>query len=374
MTRVVFRHKTMYPISTFISKLFRSTAVLLVGLFILLSVSAPAQAGLPPGNAIKDPEALLRLALPFSNDAIRNIQIELEDVVSQARGRRWSGVKADVTKAAAKFKRSQDDILESVVESKRDGAAQLAESVISNLDALKVAAEEQDLTGVKALSQSVLGDIGQIEAAMVEGFPFEVPEEYKDYSQLRGRATVEMQTSKGDLTIVVDGFNAPITAGNFVDLVGRKFYNGLPFTRSEESYVVQAGDPPGDAVGFVNPKTKKYRAIPIEIRTEDDNDPLYGSTLEDAGRYLEYPRLPFSSYGAIALAHGDDPNDGSSQFFFHLFESELTPAGSNLLDGRYAVFGYVTKGQDVLGEIREGDTIKSAKVTQGQENFVKGKV
>jgi len=34
-------------------------------------------------------------------------------------------------------------------------------------------------------------------------------------------------------------------------------------------------------------------------------------------------------------------NGGSSQFSF-LFEPELTPAGRNLLDGRYSVFGYVT--------------------------------
>jgi hypothetical protein len=39
----------------------------------------------------------------------------------------------------------------------------------------------------------------------------------------------------------------------------------------------------------------------------------------------------------------------SSQVFFLLKESELTPSGANLLDGRYAVFGYVTQGQDNLG-------------------------
>jgi len=36
-----------------------------------------------------------------------------------------------------------------------------------------------------------------------------------------------------------------------------------------------------------------------------------------------------------------DPNGGSSQFSF-LFEPELSPAGRNLLDGRYSVFGYLT--------------------------------
>lgn len=364
----------MHRILSLFSKLLRHSAVLLAGLFVTLAIAAPVQAGLPPGNAIKDPEALLRLALPFDNDALRAVQIELEDVVSQARGRRWSGVKSDIAKASSQFRNKQDNILDSVVPAKREAAETIVETVISNFADLSVAADNQDLEQTKTLRKLVLDDIGLLEASMVEGFPFEVPEEYKDYPQLRGRATVEMQTSQGDLTIVLDGYNAPITAGNFVDLVKRKFYNGLPFTRAEESYIVQAGDPVGEAVGFVNPKTKKYRAIPLEIRTEEANEPLYGTTLEESGRYLEHPRLPFSAYGAMALAHGDDPNDGSSQFFFHLFESEMTPAGANFLDGRYAIFGYVTQGQEILREITQNDTIKSVKVTQGLENFVPGKV
>ena len=33
-------------------------------------------------------------------------------------------------------------------------------------------------------------------------------------------------------------------------------------------------------------------------------------------------------------------------------ESELTPTGSNLLDGRYAVFGYVTEGASMLKDMQ----------------------
>ena len=36
----------------------------------------------------------------------------------------------------------------------------------------------------------------------------------------------------------------------------------------------------------------------------------------------------------------------------HLQESELTPSGANLLDGRYAVFGYVVEGQDLLTQLQ----------------------
>ncbi|MCM1981536.1 peptidylprolyl isomerase [Lyngbya confervoides] len=354
----------------------RSTLLTLV-LCIVLGLSAiPAHAvgliaGLPPGNAIKDPQALLRLALPFDNDAIRAVQLDLEDIESQARGRRWSGVKSDIVKASSTFKRKKTEILESVLPENQAKAEPLAEEIIEDLELLKVAADEKDGTKIKTLRADIMTKIGTLEAAMVDGFPFEIPEEYQTLPQLRGRATVEMQTSKGTLTLVVDGYNAPITAGNFVDLVQRKFYNGLPFTRSEESYVVQGGKPKGDAIGFVDPKTKQYRSIPLEIRTEEEEVPIYGVTLEDAGLYLEHPRLPFSAYGAIAMAHGDDPNDASSQFFFHLFESELTPAGSNLLDGRYAVFGYVTRGKEVLGDLKEGDTIVNVKVTEGLDHFVK---
>jgi len=173
------------------------------------------------------------------------------------------------------------------------------------------------------------------------------------------------------MTAVVDGYNAPVTAGNFIDLVQRGFYNGLPFTRAEESYVLQAGDPPGPEVGFVDPQTQQYRSIPMEIFVKGDDTPIYNQTFEELGRYLDKPILPFSAFGTLGMARpADEPGGGSSQFFFFLFEPELTPAGLNLLDGRYAVFGYVTENREVLDQIRQGDTIETIKVLSGLENLV----
>ena len=42
----------------------------------------------------------------------------------------------------------------------------------------------------------------------------------------------------------------------------------------------------------------------------------------------------------------------SAKVFFLLKENELTPSGANLLDGRFAVFGYVTEGADLLGSFK----------------------
>lgn len=50
-----------------------------------------------------------------------------------------------------------------------------------------------------------------------------------------------------------------------------------------------------------------------------------------------------------------------------LQESELTPTGANLLDGRYAVFGYVVDGADLLQECQVGDVFEYIKVTGGEQ-------
>jgi peptidylprolyl isomerase len=346
--------------------------VLIVGLMGM--IASPAYA-LPQGNAIKDPKALLRNALPIENPEVRQLQTSLEDISSQLRAnRRWGAVVSDIKRADRILSDKSDKILSGVPDDRKPQAEQLVAQIKAGIPELQTAAEAKDKDQTRAKRAELLDKIGDLEALMVTKFPYEVPEEYSNLPQLKGRATIAVKTSKGDMTVIVDGYTAPVTAGNFVDLAKRGFYNGLPFTRAEDSYVLQIGDPPGPDVGFIDPATKKYRAIPLEILVQGDSVPTYGITLEDAGRYLDPPVLPFSSYGALALARpGDDPNGGSSQFFFFLFEPELTPAGANLLDGRYSIFGFVTEGQDVLGQLKAGDKIESMQVISGLENLVEPK-
>lgn len=78
---------------------------------------------------------------------------------------------------------------------------------------------------------------------MVDGFPYEVPEEYRNLPLLKGRAAVDMKVKIKDnpnleecvFHIVLDGYNAPVTAGNFVDLVERHFYDGMEIQRGNKS-------------------------------------------------------------------------------------------------------------------------------------------
>lgn len=347
-------------------------AVLLFALWIEPSIAAERQSRLPAGNAITDGRALLRYALPIDNQAVRKLQASIEDIATQLRAnRRWSVIKSDISEAEKILNLRSDELLSSVADEKKSQAQSLIAQIKQGLQSMKDSVEAKDKNQTWEQRSQLLMLVGQLEALMVKEFPFEVPPEYSHLPQLKGRATVEMTTEKGTITMIVDGYSAPVTAGNFVDLVQRGFYDGLEFIRSEESYVLQAGDPPGPEDGFIDPATGKYRNIPLEILVKGDPMPTYGITLEDAGRYRDMPVLPFSAYGAVAMARPEfDPNGASSQFFFFLFEPELTPAGLNLLDGRYAVFGYVVEGKEVLGKLKQGDKIISAKVIDGAEYLV----
>jgi peptidylprolyl isomerase len=341
-------------------------------LFLTLSIGISGAGLLPAGNAITDAQSILRYALPIDNKPVRELQDSLEDIANHLRGKQWSSIDSDVKKAGSILKNKQAAILKGVPEAKQAEAQTLIADIQTGIDALQVSTKAKNKPQLQAERTETLAKIGTLEASMVTGFPYEVAKEYRNLPQLKGRATIAMKTSKGDMTMIVDGFSAPVTAGNFVDLVQRGFYNNLAFTRAENDYVLQIGDPPGDEVGFIDPKTKKYRAIPLEVMVKGDKEPMYGITMEDAGRFREEPVLPFSSYGALAMARPEsEPNGASSQFFFFLFEPELTPAGRNLLDGRYTVFGYVTAGQEVLGQLKPSDKIESAKVIDGMDLFVK---
>jgi len=179
-------------------------------------------------------------------------------------------------------------------------------------------------------------------------------------------------------TILLDGYTAPVTGGNFVELVDKGFYNNMKIQRSD-GFVVQTGDPDGIADGYTGGTPSKSvgkgkhgeRLIPSEIFCKGDKGPFYETTIEDEGRGGEATVLPFSSFGAMGWARDEyDANSGSSQFFWLLFDSDLTPAGKNVLDGRYPVFGYVVEGADFLRDVKEDDIIVSAKVTQGIDKLV----
>ena len=183
---------------------------------------------------------------------------------------------------------------------------------------------------------------------------------------LQGKASVELTTSKGSITLELNGDAAPVTAGNFLDLVQRGAYNGTVFhrvVRDPVPFVVQGGDPsssdpatPKSQYGtgsFVDPTTGQARFVPLELSFNGEDQPRYGRVVSNPTELLQ---LKLShERGALAMARSQAPDSASAQFYI-----ALKPLPE--LDGRYAVFGRVTEGLDVVDAIRQDDTIEKATV------------
>jgi peptidylprolyl isomerase len=329
-----------------------------------------AQAELPQGNAVKDPEAILRNALPIKAPQLQDLQHRLEATSDDLRAKRWKPLAGMVTRSQSQLIGQRATILANFPPEALPRATTLLDGLETQLQEVAAAAEARDRDGFLTSRRSALATIGAAEALLVGDFPFPIPAEFDDLPRLLGRATVQISTTKGDLTAVIDGYSAPLTGGAFVDLVQRKFYDDLPFSRAEDFYVLQSGDPKGDAAGFVDPKSGQERHVPLEILISGDSEPVYNETFEDIGRYKAEPVLPFATFGTLGWAHSDGRlDDGSSQFFFFLYEAELTPAGLNLVDGRNAAFGYVVEGMDVLHDLGVDDRIVSARVIDGADKL-----
>ena len=131
-------------------------------------------------------------------------------------------------------------------------------------------------------------------------------------------ATIE--TNLGTIKIELFEDLAPKTAGNFIDLIEKKFYDGVIFHRVIDGFMIQGGCPEGSGRG----------------------GPGYQIACEFG------PGLKHDGEGILSMANAG-PNTGGSQFF-------ITLAATPWLDGRHAIFGKVVEGMDVVREIGQVET------------------
>lgn len=143
---------------------------------------------------------------------------------------------------------------------------------------------------------------------------------------LAGRpAWAAIETERGTIGVTLSGADAPLTVWNFATLARRGFYQMLRFHRVVPAFVAQDGDPRGDGEG----------------------GPPY--TIRDELTPLPYTR------GAVGMALSG-PDTGGSQYFL-----TLTPQPH--LDGHYTLFGMVTSGASAMDALREGDLIRTVRVS-----------
>ncbi len=136
---------------------------------------------------------------------------------------------------------------------------------------------------------------------------------------------VQINTTFGAMTLVLDGEKAPKTVENFVTHAKEGFYDGTIFHRVIDNFMVQGG-------GFDSNMVQKPTAEPIE--NEADN----GLT---------------NSRGTIAMARTMEPHSATAQFFINVKDNDfLNHSGKNMQGWGYCVFGKIVDGDEVLDKIR----------------------
>lgn len=146
---------------------------------------------------------------------------------------------------------------------------------------------------------------------------------------------IVMKTSKGDIEIVVFASKTPVTAANFLNLAKRGYYDGIKFHRVIADFMVQGGDPTGTGTG--GPGYKFEDETSRELK--HDGAGILSMANSDRGK----------------AAYSNTGRTNGSQFF-------ITHLATPHLDGMHTVFGKVTKGQDIVDSIKQGDTIKAIEV------------
>lgn len=147
----------------------------------------------------------------------------------------------------------------------------------------------------------------------------------------------KFNTTKGEIIVALEYKKTPGTVGNFVALAqgqmdnkvkpqGTPYYDGLKFHRVIPDFMIQGGCPDGTGAG--NP----------------------GYKFQDEF----HPDLKHDGPGVLSMANAG-PGTNGSQFF-------ITHIETAWLDGKHTVFGKVTKGQDIVDAIAQGDSIESLEI------------
>ncbi|QGH34839.1 peptidylprolyl isomerase [Gracilibacillus salitolerans] len=141
------------------------------------------------------------------------------------------------------------------------------------------------------------------------------------------QAVIEFENGER-IEIELYGEAAPNTVANFEKLANDEFYDGVIFHRVIPGFVAQGGDPTGTGMGGPG--------YTIKCETEDN------------------PHKHVA--GSLSMAHAGKDTGGSQFFLVH----EPQPH----LDGVHTVFGQVTEGMDTVLRIRQGDAMKSIRVSE----------
>lgn len=159
-------------------------------------------------------------------------------------------------------------------------------------------------------------------------------------------SVVELTTTAGVITVKLFPEIAPKAVENFVTHAKDGYYDGTPFHRVIEGFMIQGGDPEGTGMG--------------------------GESIWGEGFEVEISNQLYHIRGALSMARAQALDSQGSQFFIVQgtedqsdgMAIQFTPeriieayknGGAKSLDGNYTVFGQVIEGMDVVDKIAQAE-------------------
>jgi len=138
---------------------------------------------------------------------------------------------------------------------------------------------------------------------------------------------VKLDTTQGDVVILVNRAWAPNGADRFYNLVRIGYFDGVVFYRAIRGFMIQGGF---------------------------NGDPDVTAAWSNA-RISDDPVQQSNTRGMVTFAQPSMPNARTTQFFINLVDNLR-------LDHNYTIFGEVSAGMDVVDRVVEGQVISRARV------------
>jgi len=145
-----------------------------------------------------------------------------------------------------------------------------------------------------------------------------------------------IETSKGTINVTLFPEKVPVTVASFINLVNKRYYDGLIFHRVIDKFMIQGGCPSGTGMGGPG------------YQFEDEFD----------------SSLRHDSPGKLSMANSGPGTNGSQFFITHI----PTPH----LDGKHSIFGEVNSStdQDIVNAVEQGDKIISITITGDSDELL----
>jgi cyclophilin family peptidyl-prolyl cis-trans isomerase len=158
---------------------------------------------------------------------------------------------------------------------------------------------------------------------------------------------VTAETTMGNIKFEIFSDKMPITAGNFIDLVNKGYYNGLHVHRTIPNFMVQFGcphskDPNSGRAGTGGPDPNSTYMVGDKKITRNGS-----GSIPDEFRTEGCPKLSNEPF-TLSMANTGQPDSGGSQFFMNTVHNSFLDFFDKSTPSEHPVFGKVVEGQDVV--------------------------